>query len=89
MIISIEELSQKDSENLSDFNESDTNKQDDLKNSRIINNNQLNNIINRRNKSDIIEQKNKMDFQSEGISFHHISLNVKNNKLDEAMTEKN
>ena len=88
MIISIEELSQKDSENLSDFNESDTNKQDDLKNSRIINNNQLNNIINRRNKSDIIEQKNKMDFQSEGISFHHISLNVKNNQLDEAMTEK-
>ena len=81
MIISIEESSQKDSENLSDFNESDTNKQDDLKNSRIIN-------INRHNKSDIIEQKNKMDFQSEGISFHHISLNVKNNQLDEAMTEK-
>ena len=88
MIISIEELSQKDFENISELNVSDNNKHDDLKNSRISDNNPYNNKSNKQNKSDIVEQKNKMDFQSEGISFHNISLNVKNNQLDEIMTEK-
>ena len=88
MIISIEKLSQKDFENISELNVSDNNKHDDLKNSRISDNNPYNNKSNKQNKSDIVEQKNKMDFQSEGISFHNISLNVKNNQIDEIMTEK-
>ena len=88
MIISIEELSQKDFENISELNISDNNKPDDLKNSRISDNNPYNNKNNNQNKSDIVEPKNKMDFRSEGISFHNISLNVKNNQLDEIMTEK-